>query len=219
MHRLFRLLSLITPLLALTAFAGADAQTLELGITAGVDVSNPTATSDIITASRNDMVLGATASFALASPLRFQLGARYVRRRLSFSVAPVVQGAGAATLADINEMNCLEIPLDLKIGFGGSALQVYLIAGTNVGTVLSATHTRLGETSPQPMQGASSFTASLEAGGGLAYSLSPGVALTADARYSYGLIDQTNGASNPLDRASWTPRDLSIAGGLLFRLP
>ncbi len=219
MHRRFRLLSLITPLLALTAFAGTSAQTLELGITAGVDVSNPTAVSDIVTASRNDMVLGATASFAVAPPLRFQIGARYVRRRLSFTVAPTVQGAGSATLADINNMNCLEVPLDLKIGFGGSALQVYLLAGTNIGTVLSATRTRVGETSVEPMQGASSFTASLEAGGGVAYSLSPGVALTADARYSYGLIEQTNGASNPLDRAAWTPRDLSITGGLLFRLP
>lgn len=219
MYRRFRLLSLITPFLALTAFAGADAQTLELGIHAGVDVSNPTTASDIVAASRNDMVLGATASFAIASPLRFQLGARYIRRRLSFSAAPALQGGGSATFADINSMNCLEIPLDLKIGFGGSALQVYLIAGTNVGTVLSATHTRLGEATPEPMQDASSFTASLEAGGGIAYSLSPGVAVTADARYSYGLIDQTNGASNPLDRASWTPRDLSITGGLLFRLP
>jgi opacity protein-like surface antigen len=213
--------ALVALLVVFTWCVASDlsAQSLELGIHAGVNVAGTPTASSLAAEARNGIILGGSASFEIAPPFRLAVEAQYVQHGIQFTNAS--SGGSAAMPSDIYNLNYLEIPVNIRVGFG-SAFRVYALAGTNIGTLLSATrelnHTdgATEQIDEKAMLNATNF--SLELGGGMSYAISAHMAVEADARYSFALNEvKERSAESLLSRSSWTPRDLRITSGLIFR--
>src|SRR5262245_31671270 len=111
------------------------AQSVELGIHAGMNVAGAPTASSITAVARNGIVLGASASFEISPPFRLGVEAQYVQRSIKLTNSST--GISSFAPTDIYNLNYLEVPVNLRIGFG-STFRVYALAGTNVGTLLSA---------------------------------------------------------------------------------
>lgn len=196
------------------AAATLRAQSAELGLYAGLDVAGAVSSDNMAMAARNGFVFGGTLSLPLAPPaVRLTVGAQYVNKGVRIAAGPEI---GIGDVSSLYSMNYLEIPVNVKIAVGG-AFKVYALAGANVGTVLSATQQLTGEGTSEATE-AGGFAMALEAGGGISYAITPGMALTADARYSYEITEQSCGGTQLTAPQQWQPRDLKITTGILFRL-
>lgn len=207
-------------LIALSWCLASDlfAQSFELGIHAGVNVAGTPTLSKIASEARNGIVLGGSASFELSPPFRLSVEAQYVQRSIEFRNTSVT---GAPT--DLYQLNYFEIPVNIRMGFG-SKFRVYGLAGTNIGTLLSATrqinHTDGGSEEFDEKNEISSTSISLELGGGMSYAIASKISVVADARYTFGLneVEQNQQPESLLNQSSWKPRDFKITTGLLFHL-
>ena len=210
----------IALLIALSWCLASDvfAQGFELGIHAGVNVAGTPTFSTIASEARNGIILGGSASFEISPPFRLQVEAQYVQRGIEFTNSSVT---GAPT--DIYQLNYLEVPVNIRMGFG-SRFRVYGLAGTNIGTLLSATrqinHTDGASEEFDEKEEISSTNIGLELGGGMSYGITSKMAVVADARYTFGLneVQQNQQPESLLNRSAWKARDFKITTGLLFRL-
>lgn len=196
----------------------AQAQSLELGVHAGVTISNAATEENIMATARQGVILGASASFTLAPPLRLQVEAQYTKKGIEIGTT-----GPSASPGDIYNLSYLEIPVNIRFDIGSQAFGVYALAGTNIGTLLSASREynrsqdNTGENS-QINEFLTPMNMALELGGGVGIGLGGGATLFADARYSFGLVEISDGDQSVLNRNSWTPRDLKVVSGVRFRL-
>ncbi len=200
------------------AHALAQSTGPELGVYAGLDIGGTASTSSIQTAARNGIVLGGSLTIPIAPPfLKLGIGAQYVKSGLTLGLAPAL---GSASPTDIYNVNYLEIPVNVRVGVGG-AFQVYALAGTNVGTLLTAAREVEGNQDAGAGASGEDLTKvriALEFGGGASYALSSAVSVSLDARYAYTVNEQSYTSAGLTSPSTWTPRDLKLTSGLLFHL-
>jgi opacity protein-like surface antigen len=200
-----------------------SAQNVELGIHAGINLAGAPSVSNLPAEARNGIILGGSASIEIAPPFRLQVEARYVQRGIQFTNTSVSGMPGSTVPTDIYNLNYLEIPVNIRIGFG-STFAVYALAGTNVGTLLSATrelnHTDGASEQIDEKDMLNTTNFALELGGGMSYAVSKHIAIAADVRWDFGLnqIKENAASESLLTRSAWKPQDMQITTGLIFRL-
>ncbi|MBS1912653.1 MAG: PorT family protein [Bacteroidetes bacterium] len=196
-----------------------NAQPIEIGINAGLSVPGAVSVTNTTEAARNDLIVGASLAYPISSIFRIQAGVQYVRRGLRTGFA-IAGGPTIPSNSTLVNMNYLELPIDFKLAVG-SRFQVYAVAGTNIGTLLKAAdeyQANDGHSTAIQTADVSPVNISLLAGGGCSYQVAPHVAIAIDARYSYGLLTQSNHAQEFTSPSSWKARDLEITSGLIFSL-
>ena len=218
-----RALGALLVVLAWCVAADVSAQNIELGIHAGVNVAGTPTFSSLAAEARNGIILGGSASFELAPPFRLAVEAQYVQHGIQFTNASTTGLPASGAPTDIYNISYLEIPVNLRIGFG-SRFQVYGLAGTNVGTLLSATHqvnrADGGSEEIDNKEALTSTNFALELGGGVSYGITSRMSVAVDGRYSFGLNDVEEAAASEslLNRDSWKPTGMKLTTGLNIRL-
>ena len=203
-------------LLAVLTFASiASAQSLSLGVRAGMNLARPTADAAMTVAAGRGLLFGGYAELSLFPPIVFQVGVQYAEKKTSVSMTTPLGGSSPSV---IHQLNYLEIPISLKLAVGKPTFQVFGLAGISVGFLLKAVDLASGGTeSADQKESLNQTDLAFQLGGGLGIQIVKHVEFVVEARYNMGLKDVNKTGQQILSPGAWKARDLTITGGLNFR--
>ncbi len=207
------------PLLTLLAFGaigtGAYAQSLSLGVRAGVDRASATTGMEGTVSPHSTAIYGGMIEVEILPPFAFQAGVQVAERRTTITRStPGLPNPAPTTYS----FNYFEIPVSLKLAFGKPAFQIYGLAGANLGTVMKAVGETPGGGSEDIKANLDKTSVALELGGGIGIQFASHTSLVLDGRYNMGLKDINTSGQAMLDAGAWKPRDLRVTAGLVFRI-
>ena len=128
---------LIVVMLASSAWA----QSISLGVKAGLNLARASADAGMTIAAGNGLLLGAYAELSVFPPLVLQVGVQYAEHKTSVSlVSPLDSSTSSVT----HQLNYLEIPIDLKLAIGPPTFQIFGLVGISVGVLMKAVNLASG---------------------------------------------------------------------------
>lgn len=204
-------------LIVLMLASSAWAQSLSLGVKAGMNLSRPSADAGMTIAAGRGLLLGGYAELSLVPPLVIQVGVQYAENKMTVSV---ISPLDTPTPSVTHQLNYLEIPINLKLAIGKPTFQVFGLAGISVGVLLKAfdLESASNDTESNDYKDSLNKTAlSFQVGGGIGIQVVKHVEFIAEARYNMGLKDVNKSGQTLLSTGAWKARDLTITGGLNFR--
>jgi hypothetical protein len=187
----------------------ARAQTITIGVHGGVDMARVEADSTVDSAYVTQPLVGAEVAVGFAGPFALRLELDYARKG-----GQLRTGGPAGPTTDYT-LGYLAIPVNLRYELGVGSTTAYVFAGATLGALLAAEERREGGSSQDIKDQLNAVDISLDLGFGLAYHLSPAVALLFDVRYCVGLNQIAKGDA-VLDTSSWTSRAIQMVAGLSY---
>jgi opacity protein-like surface antigen len=197
--------------------SSAWAQSLSLGVKAGMNLARASADAGMTIAAGNGLLLGGYAELALFPPLVLQVGVQYAEHKTSVSL---VSPLDASTSSVTHQLNYLEIPIDLKLAIGPPTFQIFGLVGISVGVLMKAVDLASGSGGMESSDYKDSLNKTalaFQVGGGIGIQIVKHVEFIAEARYDMGLKDVNKSDQALLSTGAWKARDLMITGGLNFR--
>ena len=204
-------------LIVLMLASSSWAQSLSLGVKAGMNLSRPAADAGMTIAAGRGLLLGGYAELSLVPPLVVQVGVQYAENKMTVSV---ISPLDTPTPSVTHQLNYLEVPINLKLAIGKPTFQVFGLAGISVGVLLKAFDlaSASNDTESNDYKDSLNKTAlSFQVGGGIGIQVVKHVEFIAEARYNMGLKDVNKSGQTLLSTGAWKARDLTITGGLNFR--
>jgi hypothetical protein len=189
------------------------AQSLLVGASAGIDFATANTDESVSLTSKKGLVAGAGADLIIGQGLGFHVGVQYDEKGTH-----VEQGATLPTdlqPGDYN-LNYLNFPIGLKYTIGKPSFNVFVTAGTTVGTLLSAALQQSsggGEIDIKNQY--NPIDLSLDLGLGFGFEIAKDLQIVTQAVYSLGVTDA---AKDLTSTDSWKGRSLKITTGFQYDL-
>ncbi len=197
--------------------SSAWAQSLSLGVKAGMNLARASADAAMTIAAGRGLLLGGYAELSLVPPLVLQVGVQYAENKMSVSVmSPLDTSAMSVT----HQLNYLEIPINLKLAIGKPTFQIFGLVGISVGVLMKAVDLASGSNGMESSDYKDSLNKTalaFQVGGGFGIQIVKHIEFIAEARYDMGLRDVNKSGQALLSTGAWKARDLTITGGLNFR--
>jgi hypothetical protein len=195
----------------------ATAQTFGLGIRAGYNLAFAHRGGDTNGSPTSGVILGASAILEPFPSFALQAGVQYVQKNNSFEIVL----PGGSTTVEHYEFDYLELPVSMTLYLSSGSPRVYVLLGSTLGTVLTATGGRGSEEAADSADVSESIDPidlSVDIGAGMALDFGENVKLIAEAKYNYGLLDLYSYSAQLSSVNSWRARDLKLVAGLYFTL-
>ena len=203
-----RTIALVVLFVISIAYTNSRAQSIGLGIEAGIDIANITSTPTFTTSSRTGLIAGGIIDINITPTITITSGLRYNMKGWSST-------ANGVTYTD--KLGYLEFPALLKVKFPLTEVKPYLIGGPTLGIKLSAEEEQSNGTQTATVDISNSVESTdfgLFFGAGLDFKVGVKTDLFVQGGYQLGL-------SNILKNSTTTTiknNGILLTGGVKFRL-
>ncbi len=190
---------------------------IRVGLQTGLNLGSLTLPDNLASnATRKNLTgftIGGVGELALTNSIYLQIEPRYIQKGFKSEITDAT-----GTAKGTETINYFELPILIKVEFGGSYLRSFVLAGPNIGFLLSASEEVIdfsGQSFPvlDTKSNYKSYDVALDFGAGVEYRITSTLSLFSSGRYSLGLVNVYD-----VPGYSGETRGIQIYIGALFSL-